>query len=454
MKTLWAKQALLKDGWARDVAIKISNHGRIASVARNVEQTGLALDILLPAPANCHSHAFQRAMAGLAEKRSEGVSDSFWTWRKLMYRFLDQLTPDHVQAIAAFVQMEMLEAGFGSVAEFHYLHHQPDGSPYTRLSEMADRIAAASTQTGIGLAMLPVQYQFGGCDQRALGAGQLRFGNNPDQFERLVSDVRDTMKSMPPDSILGIAPHSLRAVAPEQLRDAPELAGNGPIHIHIAEQKSEVKEVLNTWGARPVQWAIENLPVDQRWCMVHATQMLPSETIALAKTGAVAGLCPITESNLGDGIFDGVRWMNSEGKIALGSDSNILISIAEEMRVLDNSQRLRDNTRAALASVDASTGRRIFEAACIGGAQSSARGSGEIAVGEWADLLSLDMTHVDLTGLRGDTVLDSFAVCGNNSVVSNVWSAGRHMVVEGHHINHEAITAAYRNAVAELRAGL
>jgi len=412
------------------------------------------LDILLPAPANCHSHAFQRAMAGLTEKRGKSESDSFWTWRKLMYRFLDKLTPDQVQAIAAFVQMEMLEAGFGSVAEFHYLHHQVNGSPYARLSEMADRIAVASTQSGIGLTMLPVQYQFGGCDQRPLSAGQRRFGNSPDQFAKLVSDVRDTMKSLPRDANLGVAPHSLRAVAPEQLRDAPLLAEAGPVHIHIAEQRSEVEEVQNAWGARPVEWAVENLPLDQKWCMVHATQMTRSETVSLARTGAVAGLCPITESNLGDGIFDGVRWMNSKGKIALGSDSNVLISLAEEMRVLDNSQRLRDNTRAALATQDASTGRRIFEAACEGGGQSAGRGTGKIAVGEWADLLSLDMTHVDLTGLVGDTVLDSFAICGNNTMVTNVWSAGRHMVVDGHHIHKDAITVAYRKAVAELRTGL
>ncbi|MEK6216885.1 MAG: formimidoylglutamate deiminase, partial [Boseongicola sp.] len=393
------------------------------------------------------------AMAGLTERRGANPTDSFWTWRNLMYRFLDQVTPEQVQAIAGLVQMEMLEAGFGTNVEFHYLHHQADGTPYDRLSEMADRVAAAAELTGIGLTLLPVQYQYGGCDKRALGDGQRRFGNDPDRYARLVSDVRDTLRALPADARLGVAPHSLRAVAPEQLRDAPGLADGGPVHIHIAEQLPEVDEVKATWGARPVEWAVDNLPLDSRWCMIHATQMTPEETVSLAKTGAVAGLCPITESSLGDGIFDGVRWVDAGGKISVGSDSNILISLAEEMRVLDNSQRLRDNTRAALASADQSTGRRIFSGICEGGAQAANRGSGRIAIGEWADFLALDMDHVDLAGLQGDTILDSFAFTGNNSMVRDVWSAGRHMVQNGRHIRHDEITAVYRKAVAGLRDG-
>ena len=454
MATIWAQQALTSTGWAENVTVEIGDTGRIAKVTSNTEPTGQRVGALVPAPANCHSHAFQRAMAGLTERRGANASDSFWTWRDLMYRFLDQVTPDQVEAIAALVQMEMLEAGYSTNVEFHYLHHNPDGTPFARLSEMADRIAAAANLTGIGLTLLPVQYQYGGCDLRTLGAGQRRFGNDPDRFATLLECARDTLKSLPADTILGVAPHSLRAVAPDQLRDAPALAAGGPVHIHIAEQQAEVAEVLAAYGARPVEWAVENLPLNGRWCMIHATQMTPAETLSLAKTGAVAGLCPITEASLGDGIFDGVRWMDAGGKIAIGSDSNILISLAEEMRVLDTTQRLRDHTRAALADADTSTGRRIFDGICSGGAQAAGRSAGTIATGEWADLLALDTQHINLAGLRGDTILDSFAFAGDNRMVSEVWAAGRHVVKDGRHIHHAPITQAYRNAVASLRDGL
>lgn len=454
MTTIWAQQALTADGWAKNVTLDIGDDGRIASISTGSEPVGQRVGAIVPAPVNSHSHAFQRAMAGITERRGENPTDSFWTWRDLMYRFLDQVTPDQVQAIAALVQMEMLEAGYGTNVEFHYLHHNPDGTSFDNLSEMSDRIAAAAELSGIGLTLLPVQYQYGGCDQRPLGGGQLRFGNDPDRFARLVECARQTLKSLPGDTNLGVAPHSLRAVAPEQLRDAPKLAAGGPVHVHIAEQLPEVEEVLHAWGARPVEWAVDNLPLDERWCMIHATQMTPKETIALARTGAVAGLCPITEASLGDGIFDGVRWMDAGGKISIGSDSNILISLAEEMRVLDTTQRLRDHTRAALADANTSTGRRIFDGICTGGAQSAGRGTGKIAVGEWADLLSLDTDHIDLSGLVGDTVLDSFAFTGDNRMVSDVWSAGRHMVKGGQHIHRAEITKAYRKAVSRLRDGL
>ena len=224
--------------------------------------------------------------------------------------------------------------------------------------------------------------------------------------------------------------------------------------MHLAEQIPEVDEVQAAWGARPVDWALENLPIDDRWCLIHLTQMTPDETVALAKTGAVAGLCPITESNLGDGIFDGVRWMNAGGHIALGLDSDILISLAEEMRVLDHSQRLRDHSRAALAATGVSTGRRIFDAVCTGGARAAGRGAGLIEVGEWADLLMLESGHIDLCGLTGDTVLDTFVVSGGKEMITDVWSAGRHLVRDGRHINRDNIIATYRDLILPLRQGL
>ena len=454
MTMLWARQALLANGWAKDVAIDIGPDGRIASVTPDCPAMGQSVDCILPAPANSHSHAFQRAMAGLTERRGQNTSDSFWTWRTLMFRFLDQITPDQVEAIASFVQMEMLEAGFGASVEFHYLHHRPDGLPYANIAEMSERIAAAAGQSGIGLTLLPVHYQYGGCDKRDLGPGQRRFGNAPDQFANLHEAAGAALTGLPADTVLGVAPHSLRAVAPEHLAQTAALAGNGPVHMHLAEQLAEVDEVLAFLGARPVEWALGNIDLGPNWCLIHCTQMQPRETENLARTGVVTGLCPLTEASLGDGIFDGVRWLNSGGAISFGSDSNIRISLAEEIRQLDTTQRLRDNTRAALATPELSTGRRVFEASAKGGAQAAGRGAGVIAEGNWADLLALDMSHTDLSGLSGDTVLDTFAFAGGIGMIGDVWSAGRHLVRGGEHINRAAITSAYRKAVATLRNGL
>lgn len=453
MQKLWARHALLAEGWAQNVAISIDADGRIASIAKDQAVSGNRLEILVPAPVNSHSHAFQRAMAGLTERRGANANDSFWTWRSLMYRFLDQITPDQVQAIAAFVQMEMLEAGYGTNVEFHYLHHQVGGAAYDNLAEMSERIVEAAKQSGIGLTLLPVHYQFGGCDGRALGAGQARFGNDRERYMRLLEGARKALQHLSVDAVLGVAPHSLRAVGVEDLKAATTLAGSGPVHMHLAEQQAEVDEVLAARGLRPVEWAVANLDLGPKWCLIHCTQMTAAETIALAKTGAIAGLCPLTEASLGDGIFDGVRWMQAGGAISIGSDSNIKISLAEELRLLDTTQRLRDHTRAALANSEKSTGRIVYEASARGGATAAGRGKGVIAVGEWADLLALDAGHPDLEGLQGDTILDAFAFAGGNEMVQDVWSAGRHMVQNGRHVAHEAITSAYRSAVRPLREG-
>lgn len=451
MKMLWAKQALLESGWADDVLIEVDDAGIIASIKTGCAAQGMKLGTLLPAPANLHSHAFQRAMAGLTERRGPSPNDSFWTWRQLMFKFLDQLTPDHIEAITAFVQMEMLEAGYANNTEFHYLHHQPGGGVYDRLSEMSDRIAAAADLTGIGLTLLPVHYQYGGCDQRPLGNGQIRFGNDTEQFARLFEQAKDGLKNLPNDTRIGTAPHSLRAVAPESLAQTIALAAGGPVHTHLAEQVAEVAEVEAAWGQRPVEWLLDNVDVNAQWCLIHCTQMQPHETIKLAQTGAVAGLCPITESNLGDGIFDADRWFEHGGRMGIGSDSNIRISLSEELRTLDYSQRLRDHSRAALATPEMSTGRRLFEAAAKGGAQAAGRDAGRIAVGSLADLMALNDDHVDLSGRKGDTVLDCYIFAGDDRMITDVWSAGRHLVQEGRHINNASITARYKRTMADLK---
>ncbi len=453
MTTLFATRALTTDGWERDVRLDIDESGRIAAIRRGCasDSSGdIRLDILLPAVANLHSHAFQRCLAGLTEKRGGDRRDTFWSWRRSMFRFLDVLTPDHVEAISAFVQMEMLEAGYANDTEFHYLHHRPDGHPYDNIAEMAERVAAAADRSGIGLTLLPVYYRYGGCDKRPLGPGQMRFGNDPARFARLYEESKKAIAALPADTVIGVAPHSLRAVGREELSATAALANGGPIHMHLGEQTAEVEEVRNAWGKRPVAWLLDNVSVDRHWCLIHCTQMEKHETVALAGSGAVAGLCPITESNLGDGIFDGARYLSAGGAIGVGSDSNVRVSLSQELCTLEYSQRLRDKSRAVLATAEKSTARRLYDAVAAGGAQAAGRDAGRIAVGALADLMALDGRAVDFCGREGDAILDTYVFAGDDRLVRDVFSAGRHVVRDGRHIAHDAITARYRKVMEAL----
>ena len=445
---LHADTALLPEGWARDVTVEVLD-ARIASVGPS--RGGMRVGCLLPAPVNLHSHTFQRAMAGLTEYRTAG-QDSFWTWRSLMYRFLEQLGPDDIEAIAAQVMVEMAEAGYAAVAEFHYLHHGLGGVSYSDRAEMAGRICAASQATGLGLTLLPVLYERGGCDGRALAGGQLRFGNDIQGFAGLLDGAERHLTGLPADAVLGLAPHSLRAVSAESLRLAEGMR-HGQIHIHVAEQVAEVDEVLAFSGQRPVEWLLSHAQVDQRWSLIHATQMVPAETLALAASGAVAGLCPITEANLGDGIFDGARYLAAGGKFGIGSDSNVWISLSEEMRILEYSQRLGMKARAVLAD-ERSVGRVIFEGIVKGGAQAGGRNSGAIQVGKWADLVALDCSGPDMVGRKGDRLLDTFAFAGDDRMVQHLWSAGRHIVQDGRHVARDAVGKRFGRVMARLAEAL
>ncbi|MGV6849816.1 MAG: formimidoylglutamate deiminase [Marinibacterium sp.] len=450
MQKIHAAQALVPEGWVGDICVTIAG-GRIVDVSRGIAPGARTVDVLLPAPANLHSHAFQRAMAGMTEARGPDPGDSFWTWRRLMYRFLDRLTPEHVQAIAALVYMEMLEAGYGAVAEFHYLHHDVGGVAYANRAEMAARITAAAQTAGMGLTLLPVLYMQGGCDGRPLAGGQQRFGNDPDGFARLYEQSASVLKQAPADCQMGVAAHSLRAVPGEALDWLSNLAPGGPMHMHLAEQTGEVDEVQAHLGGRPVEWLLDHAPVDPRWCLIHCTQMTRIETGRLAATGAVAGLCPITESSLGDGIFNATGYQASGGRYGVGSDSNIHIALWEELATLEYSQRLRDRSRAALATANRSTGRVLFEAAAQSGAQASGRASGAIAAGQVADLIAVSTDNEFLGGRKGDGVLDSLIFTGRGrACVTDVWSAGRHMVQQGRHIHRETIVAAFRAAMRTL----
>jgi len=455
MNRLHTGTALLADGWAENVRLSVDDTGRIASIEKNATpeagDTILKGSVLLPSPANLHSHAFQRAMAGATEYKSADSGDSFWTWRTLMYKFVAAITPDQVEAIAALVQMEMLEAGYASVGEFHYLHHQADGSAYDNPAEMSVRIASAAGQTGIGLTHLPVLYMRGGCDNRPLSGGQLRFAQNLDRFSALIDAARPSVQALGEDAVIGIAPHSLRAVTPDALKAAAGSLGDGPIHIHIAEQTAEVEEVEAVYGKRPVDWLPDSLNVDGNWCLIHATHMTDAETLGMAASGAVAGLCPITEGNLGDGIFNGADFLKAGGAFGIGSDSNVRISLTEELRLLEYSQRFRDRSRVVLSGATGSAGRTLYEGACRGGAQAVGRGSGVIEVGAWADMVSIDNSHIAVDGLSGDRLLDAWLFSGDDTLVRDVWSAGRHVVKDGRHIDHDGIVERYRTALAILR---
>ncbi|WP_298837940.1 formimidoylglutamate deiminase [uncultured Roseobacter sp.] len=450
MHIIRAEQALLPDGWAQNVEVSVGDDGRIADVAVNIPGAAPAGSLLLPAPANVHSHAFQRAMAGLTEKQGPDGKDSFWTWRDQMFRFVAGLSPDDVESIAALAQMEMLEAGYAAVGEFHYLHHQAGGTAYDDLAEMGVRIAAAASATGIGLCLLPVLYTAGGCDGRAPSAGQRRFASDGRKFRRLQELSARAVRSLEADSLCGAAAHSLRAVLPEDLKRFAGDFPTGPLHMHLAEQMAEVSEVQAHLGARPVRWALDNMNLDDRWCLIHCTQMSAGETEALARTGAVAGLCPVTESSLGDGIFNGTTWYKAGGTIAVGTDSNIRISLTEELRTLEYSQRLRDHRRAVFADSTRSTGRSLFERSLTGGAQATGRQPG-LERGRVADLMLLDAGHYSMGQARQDTALDTWIFAAGNGIVRDVWSAGRHMVKEGRHIHRDRIVAGYTRTLARLR---
>lgn len=450
---IFAEQAFLPAGWAANVRLTAMD-GVLADVTPNARPrpTDTRVKTLLPALANLHSHSFQRAMAGMTEHRAAG-QDSFWTWRDLMYRFTARLTPDQIEAIAALVFMEMQESGFAAVGEFHYLHHQPGGVPYDDPAELTRRIYAAVRQTGIGLTHLPVHYTHGGAGRQALSDGQRRFGTTPDQFAHLLEAARSAGRDLPTDTRVGIAPHSLRATSPEGLARILPLANGQPIHIHIAEQPKEVADITAWLGARPVDWLLDHAEVGPDWSLIHATHMTAGETARLAQTGAIAGLCPITEANLGDGPFNGPGWLAAGGRFGIGSDSNIRISLVEELRLLEYSQRLRDLARNVMTDAG-SVGQTLYTGAAQGGAQALGRRAGQIAPGYLADLSAIDHDHPALCALMPAQLFDGLIFAAPDSVVTDVWCAGRHTVRDGRHIHRDQIISGWRKAVTSLTAAL
>jgi len=448
MNSLHADTALLPTGWHEGVRIEIDG-GRIAAV--HLGQGPAAGDerhaVLVPGLGNLHSHAFQHAMAGLTERRGR-EGDSFWTWRELMYRFALAMTPDDVEAVAAMLYARMLEAGFTRVGEFHYLHHDRDGRHYADIGEMAGRIAAASSATGIGLTLLPVSYahsDFGGAPPQPQ---QRRFISSPESFARLHARSAEIVSGLE-GAVLGLAPHSLRAATPEEIAQLLALAPDGPVHIHVAEQVAEVEACKAHHGVGPVRLLLDNAPVDQRWCLIHATHMTADEIAGMAARGAVAGLCPITEANLGDGIFAGTEFRQAGGAFGVGSDSNVAISLPGELRQYEYSQRLRLRIRNAIANTGGSTGRALFDGALAGGAQALGVPQG-LAEGNWADIVSLDRSGAPY--LTKDELLDNW-IFGDGIAVDSVWARGRRQVQGGRHVHRDALASAFNGVMERLTAG-
>lgn len=457
MADYFSEDVLLPDGWARDVRIQVSNGGTIDSVRPNQSpENSIRLSgPLIPGMADVHSHSFQRAMAGLTE-RTLSADDDFWSWRKVMYGFALRLTPEDLHAIAAQLFVELLRHGYTSVGEFHYLHNQPGGAPYAAPAEMSTQVAGAARRMGIAITLLPVLYAFGGFGGQPLGGSQNRFRGAVGDVLRIAEDVRAQFVGDPCVSI-GIAPHSLRAVNLSVLEEAEsglrEIDAKAPIHIHIAEQTKEVDDCLTWSNQRPIEWLLDHMPVDDRWCLIHATHAQDSELAKLAVSGATVGLCPTTEANLGDGIFPLDGFDARGGGFGVGSDSNVSVSPVEELRWLEYGQRLRSGRRNVFAAAgQSSVGAALWRAAAEGGAKALGQPAGAIAAGRRADILVLDGSSPNLVAKAGDDLIDAFIFSGNDNAVKHVMVGGRWVVRDGRHVEQERVLTSFQQVLRKLAA--
>ncbi len=450
MTVIHAREALLDGVITAGVRVTLAG-GRIAAieVGAAAETGDERAGLLLPGMASLHSHAFQRGMAGLAEVRGSS-EDSFWTWRETMYRFALAMNPDQLEAVAAQLYVEMLEAGFTRVGEFHYLHHDRDGRPYSDIAELAIRICSAAEASGVRLTLLPAFYAHATFAGAPPTAAQRRFVNDLDGYARLLDSCQRQCVSSG-HVTFGVAPHSLRAVTPEQLAAVAAMLPDRSVHIHAAEQTREVEDCLKWSGQRPVEWLLDHASIDQRWCLIHATHMTASEVARLATSGATAGLCPVTEANLGDGIFDGRQFLNFGGVFGIGTDSNVLVGVADELRQLEYSQRLRDRARNVLSSDQLPTGHHLYQSALQGGSRALGAPQSVIAVGAVADLVSIDIDQPPFAGVPAAQLLDSWIFASHGSVDS-VWVDGRKLVGGGRHVKRDDISRKFVRVMKELAA--
>ena len=438
--------------WRNDVVLSLTQNGVIESIEPGSAQAADATlnGIVVPGMPNAHSHSFQRLIAGLTGPQGN-QHDSFWSWREAMYRTANRISPDQFGTVAQWVLVEMLKAGFTSCAEFHYLHHQPGGAAYANPAELSMRVIEAASVSGIGLTLLPVLYCSSGFGRDRVSDEQQRFASTPGQYLRLLEICQDAIRDKPLVE-LGVAPHSLRAVPAailhEVLQSWPDR--HCPVHIHVAEQPAEIEACLAHLGARPVEYLLAQFPVDRRWCLVHATHMTQTELQNAAKSEATAGLCPTTEADLGDGVFGTAEWLKSGGRFAIGSDSNIRISVAEELRLLEYNARLASGQRNVLTTDGMSCGRFLYQHAAVSGASALGQAVGQLKPGFRADLVELDGDHELLTGRSPDAVLDSWIFAGDNSMLNSVWVAGRRLVARGQHAADLESRAGFARVMTEI----
>ncbi|WP_339469178.1 MULTISPECIES: formimidoylglutamate deiminase [unclassified Pseudomonas] len=452
MSAFFAERALLPNGWANDVRLEISADGVVTRVEANASADAaerLRGPVLAGMP-NLHSHAFQRAMAGLAEVAGN-PNDSFWTWRDLMYRMVGKISPEQLHVIARQLYIEMLKAGYTSVAEFHYVHHDVNGQPYADRTELSRQISQAATSSGIGLTLVPVLYTHSGFGGQAPNEGQRRFINSTENYLDLQARLKPILAAQPAQQ-LGLCFHSLRAVTPEQIHAVLAASDKAcPVHIHIAEQQKEVDDCLAWSGKRPLQWLYDNVEVDERWCLVHATHADPEEVTRMAKSRAIAGLCLTTEANLGDGIFPAVDFLAQGGRMGIGSDSHVSLSVVEELRWLEYGQRLRDQRRNRLYRSDQPmVGRTLFDAALDGGAQALGQPIGRLEVGKRADWLVLDGNDPYLATASEDGILNRWLFAGGDRQVRDVLVNGKWVVRDGRHAGEEESSRAFTQVLRDL----
>ena len=440
----FAQRALLSSGWAKEVLFSVKD-GQFHSFKTDCAPTAechVLSGPVLPTIANVHSHAFQRVMAGAAEV-SLNPNDSFWSWRDLMYKIVQKLTPEDAYIIAKQLYIDMLKAGYTQVGEFHYLHHDAGGKHYGQIGEMANQIISAANESGMGLTLLPVLYSHSGFGGQAPNAGQARFINSTDSYLALHQSCDKTLANHPIHK-LGICFHSLRAVTKPQIeRVLQSLAKDCPVHIHIAEQQKEVQDSLAFSGQRPVEWLHNEIGLDARWCLVHATHLTDAERQTIASSQAVAGLCPTTEANLGDGIFPGVAFEQDNGRWGIGSDSHVSLSIVEELRTYEYGQRLRDQQRNRLYRPDqTSVGDNLYQQALLGGNQACDVSLG-LAEGNRADFMVLDESHPFIAASEAKDLLNRWLFATNENLVKDVFVAGNHTIENFRHQQEDSSRLAF-----------
>lgn len=435
MPVFFAPRALLPQGWAHNVRLDVDAAGLLSSVTTDAQSEGChqLSGPIIPGMPNLHSHAFQRVMAGLAEVAGD-PQDSFWTWRDLMYRTVARLTPPEIGVIARQLYIEMLKGGYTQVAEFHYLHNDIDGHPYADIGEMTAHLSEAAQSVGIGLTLLPVLYSYAGFGLQPAQSGQKRFIQSTNTYLKQQQVIAGQLRGKPLQN-QGLCFHSLRAVSREQMTEVLAASDETrPVHIHIAEQLKEVNDCLEWSGQRPVSWLFDNVDVNDHWCLIHATHPDRFELASIAASGAVVGLCPTTEANLGDGIFPGVDYLAQNGRWGIGSDSHVSLNVVEELRWLEYGQRLRDQRRNRLTNArQASVGDLLYTQALAGGAQACGVQVGKLAAGYRADWLALDGDDPYLGAARDSELLNRWLFAGSVAQIRDVFVGGIATVINGQH---------------------